>query len=281
MRLFIILSAIFLLALAACQEEIALDLPNNDPQVVIEGYLTYWEFQPERNGAEVKITTTGNYYDPNGATPVTDAQVTIRDETSSQEYVLTAPENSAGLYVNNDIPVDLGRSYTLRVDYQNQIYESQGAVLPVAEIDSFSYRFLEDFLFLDDGYYFFFSGRTPKERGINYYRFLVYENDSLFDDPSDIFVQSDEFLNEQVDTLQLANYVFDLGDSVRIEMYSISLEQFTYYNELVELLFNDGGLFSGPPRNPTSTIRNLTNPELPPLGFFQVSSALSGGATVE
>lgn len=281
MRSFILFFTISLLALTACQEEITLDLPNTDPQLVIEGNLTYWKFAPEQNGVRVRITTTGNYYDANGSSPVLDAQVSIYDEENAQEYVLDAQENSFGLYINNDIPIDSGRTYTLRVNYQEHMYEGSGTVLPVAEVDSFSYRFLEDFLFLEDGYYFFFSGRTPKERGINYYRFLIYEDDSLFNAPEDLLIQSDEFLNEQIDTLQLANYAFELGDSVRIEMYSLSASQFAYYNELTELLFNDGGLFSGPPRNPTSNLRNVTNPQKPPLGFFQVSSAISGGATIQ
>ncbi|WKN41923.1 DUF4249 family protein [Tunicatimonas pelagia] len=281
MRLFTLFSAISLLALIACQEEITLDLPNENPKLVIEGNLTYWEFAPERNHARVRLTTTGNYYDANASVPVSDAQVIIRDQANEQDYVLIEQEDSAGFYFTDEIPIDSGNTYTLTVNYQEQVYEGRGTVLPVAEVDSFSYRFLEDLFFLDDGYYFFFSGRTPKERGTNYYRFLVYEDDSLYNAREDLLIQSDEFLTEQIDTLQLANYAFELGDSVRIEMFSLNPGQYDYYTQLQELLFNDGGLFSGPPRNPTSTIRNLTNPQELPLGFFQVSSAISGGSTVK
>jgi|GEM_PF-349729 len=281
MRLFVLLSAISFFILTACQEEITLDLPNQNPQLVIEGTITYWKFAPEQNNAQVILTTTGNYYDADTSVPVSNAQVTIRDRANEQDYVLIEQEDSAGFYRTNEIPLDSGNTYTLTVNYQDQVYEGSGTVLPVAEVDSFSYRFLEDLFFLDDGYYFFFSGRTPKERGTNYYRFLVYEGDSLYNAREDLLIQSDEFLTEQIDTLQLANYAFELGDSVRIEMYSLNPSQFDYYTQLQELLFNDGGLFSGPPRNPTSTVRNITNPQVPPLGFFQVSSAISGGATVE
>nr|WKN37179.1 DUF4249 family protein [Tunicatimonas sp. TK19036] len=265
----------------SCREQITLDLPNDDPQLVIEGYVTYWEATPERNGARVKLTTTGNYYNSDVDNPVSDAVVSILHEESQQQFTLVEQEDSAGLYVNNQIPIDSGNTYTLTVAYQNQTYEGSGTVMPVAELDSFSYRYLEDLLFLDDGYYFFFSGRTPKERGINYYRFMIYEDDSLYNTPGDLLIQNDEFLSAQIDTLQLANYAFELGDSVRIEMFSLNPRMYDYYGELQELLFNDGGLFSGPPRNPTSTMRNVNDPENPPLGFFQVSSALSGGAVID
>lgn len=281
MRYFPLTSIIAFLLCVACREQITLELPNDDPKVVIEGNLTYWEGEPQRNQARVRLSTTGNYYHTDVDNPISGATVVIQDNETQQSYILDEREDTLGLYVNNQIPVDSGSTYTLRVEYQNQLFESSGTVLPVAELDSFSYRYLEDLLFLDDGYYFFFSGRTPKERGINYYRFLIYEDDSLYNGREDLLIQDDEFLTEQIDTLQLANYAFELGDSVRIEMYSLNKEIYSYYTQLQELLFNDGGLFSGPPRNPSTNIVNLTNPENPPLGYFQVSSALSGGAVVK
>jgi hypothetical protein len=281
MRYLPVLSIVLLLLSVACREEITLELPNDDPRLVIEGSVVYWEDDPERNGARVSLSTTGNYYDSDVSNPVSSATVTIRDDSTQQLFTLDERENTPGLYINYEIPIDSGSSYTLLVEYNNELFQGSGTVLPVAEVDSFSYRYLEDLFFSDDGYYFFFSGRTPKERGINYYRFLIYEDDSLYNSREDILVQSDEFLNEQIDTLQLANYAFELGDSVRIEMYSLNPVIFDYYSELQELLFNDGGLFSGPPRNPTTNLQNITNSDNPPLGFFQVSSAISGGALIE
>ena len=265
----------------SCREQIVLDLPVEGPNLVIDGALTYWEATPERNGASVRLSTTGSYYTTDVSNPVSNAEVSIVHEASQQRFLLAEREDAAGMYVNNQIPIDSGQTYTLTVEYENQTYEGSGTVLPVAELDSFSYRYLEDLLFLDDGYYFFFSGRTPKERGVNYYRFLIYEDDSLYNEREDLLIQNDEFLSAQIDTLQLANYAFELGDSVRIEMYSLNPNIYSYYSELQELLFNDGGLFSGPPRNPTTNMRNVNDPENPPLGFFQVSSALSGGAVVD
>jgi len=271
--------ALFIL-LGSCQEVIELDLPNSDPQLVIEGELIRWVEDPERDYAQVTISATGNYYDEEAFTPVSEALVQIEDLNAQQVYDLPLQENQPGVYQSREIPVMLGNQYQLRVEYEGNLYQAEGTVLPVAELDSFSYRFREETLLLEEGYYFFFSGRTPKERGINYYRFKIYEDDSLYNEPEDYLIQSDELLQADIDTLQLANYAFDLGDSVRIEMFSLNKDVFNYYNQLVELLFNDGGLFSPPPRNPDTNIINVSNPNLPPLGFFQVSSALDGGAIV-
>lgn len=265
----------------SCQEIIEFDLPNTNPQVVIQGELTYWPHQPDRNGAWVTVSTSGAYFDKNASAPVTNARVQIEDLNTSQVYNLPPIENQPGLYQSNTIPIDSGNSYQLSVDYGGSLYIAQGTLLPVAKLDSFSYRYREGTPLFEEGYYFFFSGRTLKERGINYYRFKVYENDSLYKSPEDYLIQSDELLQARIDTLQLANYAFDLGDTVRIEVYSLNKDVFEYYNQLTELLFNDGGLFSSPPRNPDSNVKNSTRPDEPPLGFFQVSTAFSGGAVVE
>ena len=264
-----------------CQEIVDLDLPNTNPQLVIEGELNYWQNQPQKNIAEVQVNTSGNYYDTSPANPVTDALVQVEDITNNQVYDLSPIENQPGLYRNTSIPLDSGNTYRLTVSHDESIYTSEGTVLPVAKLDSFSYKYQPNTPLQEPGYYFYFSGRTPKERGINYYRFKIYENDSLYNQPEDYLIQSDEFLNEKIDELQLSNYSFDLTDTVRIEMYSINKDVYDYYNQLVELLFNDGGLFSSPPRNPSSNIINTTQPDNPPLGFFQVSSVLEGGDVVE
>lgn len=272
---------VLLISSLGCQEIIEFDLPNTNPKLVIEGEMNFWEFKPENNMARVSISTSGSFYEENTYNPVSDANVQIEDINSSRLYDIPPLEGTPGVYQNNAIPIALGNSYRLRVDYGGNVYESEGTVLPVAELDSFTYRYRPDTPLLEPGYYFFFSGRTPKERGINYYRFKIYENDSLYNQPEDFLIQSDELLQAQIDSLQLADYSFDLTDTVRIEMYSLNQDVYEYYNQLLELLFNDGGLFSSPPRNPDSNIVNTTNPDDPPLGFFQVSSVLDGGDVVE
>lgn len=270
-----------IVGLSACQEVIDYELPVDEPQLVIEGNLTYWADEPDRNQVSVSVSMSGSYYSTDDFPSVNDAFLQLDDITQGITYDLSLAEDQEGVYQNTEnIPMAIDNEYRLRVSYEGNEYEASGTLLPVAELDSFSYRYREETIFLEEGYYFFFSGSTPKERGINYYRFKIYEDDSLYNERSDYLIQSDEFLQSEIDTLQLANYAFEEGDSVRIEMYSLERDMFRYYNELVELLFNDGGLFSSPPSNPTTNIINTTHPDQPPLGFFQISSALGGGATI-
>ena len=119
----------------------------------------------------------------------------------------------------------------------------------------------------------------PPDR-TNYFRFKLYENDSLYNDRTDLLLQDDEFLPDTLENVRFG-YPFDIGDTVKIEMYTLNRDMYQYYLELITLLFNDGGLFSPPPQNPTSNIRNLTNPEKPPLGYFQVASLTSGTIVID
>jgi hypothetical protein len=57
-------------------------------------------------------------------------------------------------------------------------------------------------------------------------------------------------------------------------LYRLNKDVFDYLSQLVNLLFNDGGLFSPPPQNPKSNIR-VVKGDSQVLGFFAVSPVLS------
>ena len=168
----------------------------------------------------------------------------------------------------------MGNTYTLHVSYKENDYEAIGTILEPPIFDSLTYRFIEETPLKDEGYYLYFFGKTPKP-GISYYRWLVYKNGELFNtEPEDFLLASDEFVNEELDDLEFP-FAFQIQDTLRLEMYSIERTMFDYYNELLTILFNDGGLFSPPPVNPVSNVKNLTDPQKPPLGYFQTSPVVA------
>jgi hypothetical protein len=64
-----------------------------------------------------------------------------------------------------------------------------------------------------------------------------------------------------------------------MELYRLNKDAFVYLNQLVNLLFNDGGLFSPPPQNPTSNIRVVSG-KGEVLGYFVVSPVLTRTVTI-
>jgi hypothetical protein len=98
----------------------------------------------------------------------------------------------------------------------------------------------------------------------------VIENDTLKNQREDYLLFDDTFgLTFFEQGLELG-YAFQEKDVVRLELFRLNKDAYDYLNQLVNLLFNDGGLFSPPPQNPESNIRVVKgNSEV--LGYFLVS----------
>lgn len=261
--------ALFLLA--SCREVVELDLPEEDPRLLVEAQLS-----DTPGPHSVRLSLTAGYFSDGPLPPVTDALVIINDQGGRQD---TLEQVEEGLYLTQNLKGVIDHSYTLTIQWNGMAYESTGTLLEEAVIDSLTYRYFQANPVFEEGYYIFFFGRVPPGR-TNYFRFKVYENDSLYNDRTDLLLQDDAFLPDTLENIRFG-YPFDPGDTVKIEMYTLNRDMYQYYLELMTLLFNDGGLFSPPPQNPTSNIRNLTNPEKPPLGYFQVASLTSGTIVID
>lgn len=254
-----------LLACLGCQEVITLELPETKPKLVIEGLLT------DGPGPHVvRLSTTSDYFYQGPKPLVSGAEVIISDDVGNRE-VLT--EASEGFYLTRSLTGVAGRTYTLEVQYDRQQYKASSRLIPSPRIDSLEYRFVEETPLKEEGYYIYFYGETGKGQ-INYYRWRVFENDSLHNKKEGYLLGSDEFVKGRINGIEFP-FSFDLHDKVKIEMYTLNKDMYDYYNALINLLYNDGGLFSPPPENPPTNIRNLTHPQDEPLGYFQVSAVES------
>lgn len=266
---------IFLLLLSAtffsCREMVELDLPRQEPRLVVEA-----ELNDTPGPHVVRLSLTADYFAEGELPPVENAEVIISDDSGNRDTLWQA---EPGMYVSTRINGKIGRTYTLHIDWNGVRYESSGRLLEEAVIDSLNYRYFPENPFFEEGYYIFFFGRVPPDR-TNYFRFKVYRNDSLYNNRTDLLVQNDEFLPDTLENIRFS-YPFNTGDTVRLEMYTLNRDMYQYYLELITLLFNDGGMFSPPPQNPASNIRNLTEPDNPPLGYFQVASITTGTVVIE
>jgi hypothetical protein len=273
MRRTIYLFAFFAsLFFAACREVVEVELPNEEPRLVVEA-----ELNDTPGPHTVRLSLTDDYFADGNLPPVTDALVVISDN-SGQQDTLAQPEE--GLYLTQDLEGIIGRDYTLTILWRGNTYESTGTLLEEAVIDSLSYQYFPaNPPVFKEGYYIFFFGKVPPGR-TNYFRFKVFENDSLYNDRSDLLAQNDEFLPDTLSNIRFG-YPFSQGDTVKLEMYTLNQEMYQYYLELITLLYNDGGLFSPPPQNPVSNIRNLSNSDQPPLGYFQVASITSDTIVID
>ncbi len=267
-----ILYILLVFALFSCREEVNIELDNSSPNIVFEGLIT-----DNPGPYTIKIGETSSYYESNTENGINGLFVTITD---SDGVIDTLQEVEAGHYQTTKLHGETGKTYILHTSHKGEEYEASGTLQAPPIFDSLTYQYNEKAVFREEGYYLHFFGKTPKEQ-INYYRWLVYKNNELFNtQPEDYLLASDEFIAASIEDLEFP-FAFEANDTIKIEMYGLDRPIYDYYNQLIELLFSDGGLFSPPPVNPTSNVHNLTNPKNKPLGYFQVSSRVSETIIIE
>jgi len=253
----------------SCQVEVDLPLATVKGQIpVIEALwsdLNYYN--------EVKISLAKDYLDTMDNTLIKDAQVQVfatktGEEIPFQYYEASDSYRPVQLYRTAQIGVD----YTLSVKWKDNEYQASATMLAPPILDSLTYKYQEKRLFREEGYYIKVYGEIPFTSN-NYYRIRVVENDTLKNNREDYLLFDDTFgLDFFVQGLELG-YAFEAGDNIRLELYRLNEKPYNYLNQLVNLLFTDGGLFSPPPQNPDTNINVLKgNPNV--LGYFNVSPIL-------
>lgn len=254
---------------AACQEEVNLPLGTKGEKVpTIEAT---WTDSGLYN--EVKISLSKDYYDSLDAEVVTDADVKITVLGTNKVIPFSYVSGTNSYKPNNPLErATVGENYLLTVKWDGKVFESEGVMLEAPTVDSLTWNFEEESLFRDEGYYIKVYGKVPFTEDNNY-RIRVIENDTLKNGREDYLLFDDTFgLKFFEQGLQLG-YAFEENDRVRLELFRLNRDAFDYLNQLVNLLFNDGGLFSPPPQNPVSNIA-VVEGESEVLGYFLVSPLL-------
>lgn len=263
--IFLVVAILF----TSCQDEVFLELDQKDDRIpVIEGY---WTDQGINN--EVKISLSKNYYDSLDQELVRDAEVFVRELSTGRKITFSYLNATRSYRPNFGERAKVGETYQLNVNWKGQVFQSEGLMLEAPTLDSVTYAYQEKRLFRDEGYYVKVYGKIPFPDN-NYYRIRVIENDTLKNQREDYLLFDDAFgLRVFEEGLELG-YAFQKNDRVRMELYRLNKDAFDYLSQLVNLLFNDGGLFSPPPQNPESNIR-VVKGDTQVLGYFVVSPVLT------
>ena len=259
-----------LLAFLACEQTVTIDTEANVPQLVVEGLITN---SNETDLNYIRLTLSRDFYAGGLAEGITDAEVVVNDNNGNEfRYVhnpLDLPELDGVYLPENPFVGEIGVNYSLSITADGQTYTAQETMEPVTAIESLNIVVNEEEFEdpEDEDRYFevIFFAQEPQDR-IDHYLFKFYRNGEIIKDfEEDIYFSEDEFLGEEIDDLPIAGF-YALGDTVDVEMYSITREAFIYYADLFNLLNNDGGMFSPPPANPRTNLSNGA------LGYFQVSA---------
>ena len=246
--------------LCACQDVIKVDLNNAAPQTVIEGSLSSLS-----DTVEVFLSQTTDYFSPQNITPITDATVSISDNSGNTFQPLTSAK---GVYFFGKLAGTPGKSYTLKVQTSSATYTAQSQMPNMVPIDSLTVTSSSDGDKENDLNCFI---RDPA--GIkNYYRIRVFRNGSVLRDsvlktePIILFI--DKYFDGRSTFLRVPSRrvgidYFNPGDTIKVQLMSIDSYMYYFLRELRDITRT--GRFISSTSTPDNPDNNISNHG---LGYF-------------
>ena len=289
------LLALTLVAIISCQEVIDLDLPPNEPELVVEGYLTDLDFFiPEQdldcsgiltipreviveaaNQAanfpidsvesvtdyfpfnKVKLTTTSDYFSNAPAPAVSNAIVKLFENNDLVE-TLIEDANIPGTYRFTHDPI-VGASYHLEIEALENFYETDpqvyNAVPPLIAVKA-----IYNSNFIQDSCAYYLGIDTYEKPGLgDHYRWMFYINNKYVDDP--VFIST--FDDAQIDGLCLFDFdvygnELDLGDTIVVFQIRTNERYSNFINSIRNQTAFVGGPFDTPPAPIRGNLKNVT-----------------------
>ncbi len=287
-----------------CEEVIDLKLEPGPPQLAVDGWLTN-----EAGGQQIRLTLTAPYFQNGFASPATGASVLVTDDLNNQ-FVFEDP-GSDGTYIwepdSTEILGEIGRQYLLTIGYSGSTYQATTEIKRVPQIDSIYYEFREEELGQPAGYYAEVYARDLAGDGDTYW-IRSYKNGTFLNKPQEINIAYDaafsaggnfdgkvfitpirEAINRwpdsgdgAADDDQVPPYA--LGDSIYVELFSITEDAFYFLSEARIQMDRQGGvaeLFAQPIANVTTNVTNIDPNGEEAVGYFAASAVSSESVVIK
>ena len=252
--------ATLLMVITGCGREVLeVELPQGEPKLMVEGSINNLaDQQVIKLSWSTSFNSQDPVYEPNAMVKISDTEGNITHFTY----------RGMGQY-GARLEGKPGLGYHLQINLNGEEYTAVSTMPLPAEIDSVSYRFYEKGLIREEGYYASIHSLDPFEEE-GYYRWLIWVNDSLKGTANSIpgYFATHQ-LNKDNTPLSL-QYPDPLkkGDKVRFHTIKMDRNAYTYYQGVLELLVNDGGLLGPVPVNPAGNISGNA------LGIFQATAVV-------
>ncbi len=277
--------------LTGCEDAIDIKTETGPAELVVDGWIT------NKTGPQtIKLTLSAAYFNNSPARPALGAEVSVTDDKGTVYQFMD--EKGKGIYrwTPKSDTVALGRiggKYALQIRYDGEEYAATSEIKRVPKIDSLVYE--EESFPINppkgpkDGYLAQFYARDFVGLGDTYWIKALKSGKLYGTDPNDISLVFDAsfspgspsdglvFIQPLRQSINV-NKLFSAGDTVGVELHSITLESY-YFLFQVRQETTNGGIFAVPPANIPTNIQNLKPNGKKALGFFG-TSAVSRAETV-
>ena len=293
-----ILHLLFLSSFFSCEDIITPNLPTNDPILVVDAWVNNLN-----QSQKIFLSTTQDYLDSTSSPSVSGAVVKVSDDLGN---VFDFLESDAGEYVwqpdskHKNLGV-VGNSYLLSIAHGGEEFIAQSAMNRTSTIDSVNFVSGQ---FPEGSYYAEFWSREESGVGDAYW-IKSYKNGIYQNGLGDIITCIDAGASSEGAVIDGIPYIppvrrgitrfetdddgnfispFDKGDSLYVEIHSVSFEAFDFLNKTAIQINRPGGfseLFAVSLSNVPTNISAVNNQNFPVVGFFNVSSVHGLGNTLD
>lgn len=285
----------------SCDDVIDVDTGTTEAVLNVDAWINN-KFETQ----SISLTLTQDYFDNESLPPaVSGASVTLTDE-AGQVYIFHEDTLSKdGAYrwkpQADETIGDVGTRYTLSVYYKGETFVATSRMERVPPLDSITFSKEDDLggpQRDEDFYQAEFWAKDMAGKGDTYW-IRAYKNGTLLSKASEINIAYDAALSagsefdgvtfitpvrtginandEDEDGMRVSS--IDRGDSIYVEIHSVTEASFNYLNEAITQTDRNGGLSelftSTPLANVSSNVVNLDGNGSPVVGFFNVA-AVSG-----
>ncbi|WP_222984145.1 DUF4249 domain-containing protein [Flagellimonas meishanensis] len=268
--------AILTVSLASCTDVVDVEVQNGPERLVVEASLD-WEKGTAGNVQTIRLRKSTPFFDTKTTADVTGASVVVTNDTSGETFAFMDQNN--GIYRTTNFRPVLGQSYSLRIEYDGEVYTARETMTPVTDITNVFQDRAEGFD--DEALEVHVVFTDPPEEGDNYLFRFQREGDLL----PDLEVAEDEFINGneidwwyEIDDDNENLEPFEPGDVVNIEMYGISRPYYDYIKILIDQL-GGVGIFEATPVAVKGNCINETNPDNYAYGYFRLTEVVKTSYT--
>lgn len=251
-KLLLLFHALSLLLLA-CHPEPDLELPGYSSKLVIDGFIEQDKYP------QVVLSRSASYFDNVDSVSirrfiVSTAKVTVSD--GKQEEVLTYRKGEGFfppfIYQGTTLKGEVGKTYTLTVSLEGQVYTSTTTILPPPEFDSIWYKPVEE----DSSKLLIYGKLNDPVDETNFYRIFtkrigkdakyipIYYSafaDAPFNGQNFTFTMIRG--SESITSIDNDTY-FEKGDTVSIKFCSLTEPHFRFWSTLENELYMTGNPFA-------------------------------------
>ncbi len=248
-----------IIILASCESIIEIDLDYMKPKLVIEGVINDFD-----NKCIIRLSKTTDYFNQKLNPVVSDAVVTLTDNAGT---MVKFNEIEPGKYLGAGIPIKSNINYTLNILSEGERYVAEATIPQRVNIDSLTCMYNSESIFYEVGYVVSCHFSDPGEFR-NFYRLKTYNINDKTRAGNSKDIYDDDFCNGNHVVWPWNYGVFQLSDTVIVELYSLDVETYDYYKTLFPISGSVEMMSMATPANPNT---NISNGALGYFGAYTVS----------